>query len=178
MMWTLRTLSVSSRRDSGYMSQVMHNKKRQQEPSSSKASLELRGPVLPCALRDMTCAMINAMLLDKSTLEGQLSIRQKAHDQLSDKNGCNETTAGSVGSSSHQFVMFLQAHEGECSISTPKTTGSSSTIDFNGSNILLLPNNDDHNDAEQPIAWLECGRGDQINVLAWDVSCPAVVPFQ
>lgn len=177
MMWTLRTLSVSSRRDNSYMNQVVQNKTMQQQPSSSKASLELRGPVLPCALRDMTCAMINAMLLDKSTLKGQSSIRPEARDQFSDKNGYNETTAGSTGST-HQFVMFLQAHEGECSIKTPKSTGSSSTIDFNGTNIPLLPSNDDHNDAEEPIAWRECGRGDQINVLAWDMSCSAVVPFQ
>ncbi|KAL3827688.1 hypothetical protein ACHAXA_000561 [Cyclostephanos tholiformis] len=176
VMWTLRTLSVSSRRDCSYMNQVLHNKTKQQQPSSSKASLELRGPVLPCALRDMTCAMINAMLLDKSTLKGQSSIRLEAREPFSEKNGSNETNAGSTGSSTHQFVMFSQAHEGEYSISTPKSTGSSSTIKFNGSNIPLLPKNDDYNDAEEPLAWRECGRGERKMPTASDIESRSRYP--
>jgi hypothetical protein len=184
-MWTLRTLSVSSRRDCGYMNQVMPNKnttgikiQQQRHSSSSKASIELRGPVLPCALRDMTCAMIDIMLLDKYTRQGQSSIRMDAGEMFPEKSEHNESSTDYVGSNSHQFVMFLQAHEGECSISTPKSTGSSSSIDFNGSNIPLLPRNDGRDAVDEPLAWRECGQGDCMNLLAWDVSRTAVVPFK
>jgi hypothetical protein len=66
LLFTLRTLSISSRRDCANMNQVGQqntmsgrtNAQKQQRPTfDSKATIELRGPVLPCALRDMTCAI-------------------------------------------------------------------------------------------------------------------------
>jgi hypothetical protein len=66
---TLRTLSFSSRRNCGYLNQMQTNIKRD---TNSKAALELRGPILPCALRDMTCAVVNFMMIDNY-----------AHDQSS-----------------------------------------------------------------------------------------------
>ena len=80
--------------------------------------------------------------------------------------------------------MFLQAHEGESSTNMSKlTTGSSSSVNFNGSNISLMPSHeegeddmdDNHNDASS--SWYECRQGDCINVLVWDVSRTSVVSF-
>lgn len=157
----------------------MNTEQQQRHSSSSaKASMELRGPVLPFALRDMTCAMINIMLLDKYTHEDQSPIRPDAGEPLPEEDEYDESITDNAGSSSRQFVMFLQAHEGECSISAPKSTGSSSSIDFNGSGIPLLPRNDDRDVADEPLAWRECGQGNCMNILAWDVSCATVVPFQ
>jgi len=179
---TLRTLSVSSRRDTGFMNQVYHQDQHQLHNSSAtasnaKATLELRGPILPCALRDLTCAAINLMLLDKKSR--QLGKHQDSDYFLqTNKNDNTET------SSSHQFAMFLQVHEGESSTSMSKmTTGSSSSVNFNGSNISLMPRQEegeeddmvDHNDDTS--SWYECRQGDCINVLVWDVSRTSVVSF-
>ena len=82
--------------------------------------------------------------------------------------------------SSHQFAMFVQAYDGERSISTVsnKATGSSSSIHFNGSGISLLPRQEDHDiDADASTAWHECRQGDCINVLVWDISRKSVVSF-
>mgnify|MGYP000356525254 CR=1 FL=1 len=93
---TLRTLSLSSRRDCAYMNQAYGNStaggtiKKQQLSSgaTAKATLELRGPILPCALRDLTCAAVNLMLLDKSKQGGSRPL-----------GGINDVSTAS----SHQF---------------------------------------------------------------------------
>jgi hypothetical protein len=126
----------------------------------------------------MTCAMINIMLLDKYTHEDPSSIRPDAGEPFPEEDEYEESNADNTGSSSHQFVMFLQAHKGKSSISAPKLTGSSSSTDFNGLSIPLLPRNDDRDAGDEPPAWRECGQGKHMNVLAWDVSCATVVPFQ
>jgi len=177
---TLRTLSVSSRRDAGFMNQVYHQDNQQRHASTAaatnaKATLELRGPILPCALRDLTCAAINLMLLDKKSRQQGKHLDSDHFLQTSNKND---------NSSTHQFAMFVQVHEGESSTSMSKTTtGSSSSVNFNGSNISLMPRqeegedtmDDEHNDASS--SWYECRQGDCINVLVWDVSRTSVVSF-
>ena len=75
--------------------------------SSTKASVELRGPVLPCALRDMKCAMTNIMLLDKYTHEDQSPIRPDAGEPFSEEDEHDDSITDNAGSRSHQFVMFL-----------------------------------------------------------------------
>jgi len=172
---TLRTLSLSSRRDCAYMNQAYGNSTaggmliQQQQLSSgataAKATMELRGPILPCALRDLTCAAVNLMLLDKSKQGGSRPL-----------GSINDVSTAS----SHQFAMFMQAYDGERSISTVsnKATGSSSSIHFNGSGISLLPRQEDHDiDADASTAWHECRQGDCINVLVWDISRKSVVSF-
>ena len=182
---TLRTLSVSSRRDAGFMNQVYHQDQQQRHHSSAaaanaKATLELRGPILPCALRDLTCSAINLMLLDKKCRHQQGKHQDSDHFlHRSNKNDNTETN------SSHQFAMFLQVHEGESSSTSMSkmTTGSSSSVNFNGSNISLMPRqeegedtmNYDHNN--DTLSWYECRQGDCINVLVWDVSRTSVVSF-
>ena len=203
---TLRTLSVSSRRDCAYMNQAYTNsqtagataigqtqqQRQQSSTATAKATLELRGPVLPCALRDMTCAVVNLMLLDKynNKRDGEngghrynlglkKARKRRSNDEIMD-NTINM-------SSSHQFAMFLQAHDGECSTSAiPKATGSSSSVHFNGSNIPLLlssrqdDGHDDNDDCEADdddtsTHWHECRQGECMNVLVWDVSRQSVV---
>jgi len=83
--------------------------------SSTKASVELRGPVL------LTCAMTNIMLLDKYTHEDQSPIRPDAGEPFSGEDEHDDSITDNAGSRSHQFVVFLQAHEGDCSISAPKS---------------------------------------------------------
>jgi hypothetical protein len=63
---TLRTLWGC-----GYLNQMQtHGLNIQRDINSiSKAALELRGPILPCALCDMTCAVVNFMMLDNYALD-------------------------------------------------------------------------------------------------------------
>jgi hypothetical protein len=182
LLFTLRTLSISSRRDCANMNQVGQqnttsgrtNAQKQQRPTSfaSKATIELRGPVLPCALRDMTCAMINLMLLDKYA--------QRDEDESSTTACDDNSSNNNAATSTHQFVMFLQSHNGECSVTTPKSTGSSSSLGFNGSQIPLLPDEVLGGDNDSPVTelWRECELGHRVNMLAWDISCSELVPYQ
>ena len=81
--------------------------------SNAKAALELRGPILPCALREMTCAVVNFMMLDNYD-QDELSITphnmnldfQQRRDLYGEKNSDIESA------STHQFLMSLQTHEG------------------------------------------------------------------
>jgi hypothetical protein len=173
----LRTLSFSSRRDCGYLSQVQTNESNflSDGNSTAKAALELRGPILPCALRDMTCAVVNFMMLDKyaqdqSSIISHMNIRY----QLPEMNGaCNPDI---VSPSSHQFLMSLQTHEGECtSSSATKPTGSSSSTEFNGS-LPLVPKNENQSVGD-PTAWSQCGHGDYVDKVVWDISRKSVVSF-
>jgi hypothetical protein len=177
LLFTLRTLSISSRRDCANMNQVGQqntmsgrtNAQKQQRPTfDSKATIELRGPVLPCALRDMTCAMINVMLLDKYAQRDEDDSSTTACDDSSNNNN--------AAASTHQFVMFLQSHNGECSVTNPKSTGSSSSLGFNGSQIPLLP--EEILGSPVTALWRECELGHRVNMLAWDISCSELVPFQ
>jgi hypothetical protein len=76
--------------------------------------------------------------------------------------------------------MFLQSHNGECSVTNPKSTGSSSSLGFNGSQIPLLPEEilGGDNDSPAMALWRECELGHRVNMLAWDISCSELVPFQ
>ena len=174
MHMTLRTLSVGSRRHDGEgnMNQQLTLEERQQQPSTSLASsasiLELRGPILPCALRDLTCAMINWMLLDKYKHDEQQR-RKGSLPQLDD-----------TDLSSHQFAMFVQAHEGEWnnnSVSTTQkfSTGTSSSLHFNGSSMKLLSKDQEGNNSLSK--WHECIPGDILHVLVWDVSRESSLSF-
>jgi hypothetical protein len=172
---TLRTLSYSSRRDGGYLNQMQTNasnftSQRDNNYSTSKAALELRGPILPCALRDMTCAVMNFMMLDKYThmnTDDQLPIMYDESDP--------DTAA-----STHQFLMSLQAHEGECSTSSAaKSTGSSSSTEFNGLFPLLTPRQHENQSATVvgTTTWSQCGHGEYLDKLVWDISRKSVVSF-
>ena len=177
LLFTLNTLGISSRQDCANMNQVGQqntmsgrtNAQKQQRPTfASKATIELRGPVLPCALRDMTCAMINVMLLDKYAQRDEDDSSTTACDDSSNNNN--------AAASTHQFVMLLQSHNGECSVTNPKSTGSSSSLGFNGSQIPLLP--EEILGSPVTALWRECELGHRVNMLAWDISCSELVPFQ
>jgi len=113
--------------------------------------------------------MVNFMLLDEE--------KHERRDRPSSGEDHPDDDDENAAPSSHQFAMFLQAHEGECSMLTPKSTGSSSSFYFNGSDeVLLLPKRENRNDDES-LAWCECSHGDYINVLVWDVSRKSVVSF-
>ena len=148
----------------GYLNQMQTNGSNIQRDinSISKAVLELRGPILPCALRDMTCAVVNFMMLDNYALD-QSSTCDTPHNMTIDyrrPDNYSDNCPDSESANSHQFLVSLQAHEGECAAASASksTTGSPSSTEFNGS-IPLYQKNGNQTAVGSVVAWKQCGHG-------------------
>lgn len=153
--FTLKTLCVSGLRDYGYMNQMRASREEhKQDTADVRTTLELRGPILPCALRDFTCSLVNWMLLD----------RHHAHAVSRQPSKTNDDGVGS-----HHFAMFLKSHSGERTALGPNTTGVSSASLFNGSKISL--------DKIETSTWHECSYGELLNVMVWDIQRPNYVSY-
>ena len=177
---TLRTLSFSSWRDCDYLNQMQKNGSKIQRDINfiSKAALELRDPILPCAPCDMICAVVNFMMLDNYaqdqllTTPHNMNIGYQFPDSMHGKNNPDIESA-----STHQFQMSLQAHEGEWAGSAPKSnTGSPLSTEFNGS-IQLYPKNENQTAVLSAVAWRQCGHEDYVDKLVWDISRKSMVSF-
>ena len=152
MHFTLKTLCVSGLRDYGYMNQM----KEKQETTDVRTTMELRGPILPCSLRDITCSLVDRMMLDK------LQTRSVSKQPF-------ESSTIDDGVGTHHFAMFVQPHEGERATLGPKSTGISSSSLFNGSKIILGQNDSSN--------WHECSHRELLNVIVWDSHRPNHVSY-
>jgi len=149
MHFSLKSLCVSGRRDYGYMNQMSSGRgDHKQDKTDVRTTLELRGPILPCALRDITCSLVDCMLIDK-------------HHTQSLSNQTLKSNATDEGVGSHHFALFLQSHEGECAALGPNPTGLSSASLFNGSKLSVVQN--------ETSIWHECSHGELLNVMVWDI---------
>ncbi|KAK1748910.1 hypothetical protein QTG54_000849 [Skeletonema marinoi] len=149
MHFSMKSLCVSGRRDYGYMNQ-MSSSREDHKPDTSdvRTTLELRGPILPCALRDITCSLVDWMLMDR-------------HHAQSGTNQTLKSNTNDEGVGSHHFALFLQSHEGECAALGPNPTGLSSASLFNGFKISVKQN--------ETSTWHECSHGELLNVMVWDI---------
>lgn len=152
MHFTLKTLCVSGLRDYGYMNQM----KEKQETTDVRTTMELRGPILPCSLRDITCSLVDRMMNDK------LQTRSVSKQPF-------ESSTIDDGVGTHHFAMFVQPHEGERATLGPKSTGISSSSLFNGSKIILGQNDSSN--------WHECSHRELLNVIVWDSHRPNHVSY-
>ncbi|KAL7490160.1 hypothetical protein ACHAW6_015893 [Cyclotella cf. meneghiniana] len=157
----LRTLSVSARRDNIYWNQLI---KQDSENQKTESVMELYGPILPCALRDLMCASVNWMSLEQNF--GNYSEEYNVFDAPTQPMDSKDTPAYSTVD--HQISMFLQAHEGECPITAPTSTGTSSSSFFNGSNISLSHEQNSQTRDSELSEWRECSAGECLNSLIWD----------
>lgn len=149
MHFSLKSLCVSGRRDYGYMNQMSSGREdHKQDKTDVRTTLELRGPILPCALRDITCSLVDCMLMDKQQTQSL-------------SNQAPKLSATDEGVGSHHFALFLQSHEGECATLGPKPTGLSSSTLFNGSKLSV--------DQNETSTWHECSHGELLNVMVWDI---------
>jgi len=157
MHFTLKTLCVSGLRDYGYMNQMKSSReKEKQETTDVRTTMELRGPILPCSLRDITCSLVDRMMIDK------LQTRSVSKQPF-------ESSTAEDGVGTHHFAMFVQPHEGERATLGPKSTGISSSSLFNGTKILLGRN--------EPSKWHECSHRELLNVMVWDSQRPDHVSY-
>lgn len=166
---TLQTLSISARRDCAYWDQTMSSQAPTQEPESV---MELYGPILPCALRDLACASINWMMLDKHWHDQRLvydAYNAPTQAENFDEKKTEEDATDNEGGT-HRITILLQAHEGEQTVSEATSTGSSSSSFFNGSNATFsLSANDGGKGTGATATWQECNAGETLNALIWDV---------
>jgi hypothetical protein len=157
----LRTLSVSARRDNVYWNQLI---KQDSENQKTESVMELYGPILPCALRDLMCASVNWMSLEQHF--GNYLEDYNVFDAPTQPMDSKDTPV-SKSNVDQQISMFLQAHEGECPITAPTSTGTSSSFFFNGSNISLSHEQNNNSELSE---WRECSAGEGLNSLIWDTS--------
>ena len=126
--------------------------------------MELYGPILPCALRDLMCASVNWMSLEQHF--GNYSEEYNVFDAPTQPMDSKDTPV-SKSNVDQQISMFLQAHEGEYPITAPTSTGTSSSSFFNGSN---FPLSHEQNNNSELSEWRECSAGEGLNSLIWDTS--------
>jgi hypothetical protein len=112
---------------------------------------------MPCALRDTACAVVNFMMIDNYDQDQSSIIPHimNIDDQLtSNTHGENNTDTESA--SSRQFLISLQAHEGECAAASASksTAGSPSSTEFNGS-ISLYQKNGNQTAFGSAVAWTQ-----------------------
>jgi len=144
-------------------------KDHQQPPATTSSIIELQGHLLPCAVRDLVCASVNAMLADDS--------RRKVESEACEKK--NET----VGS--HHFTVRPTAYAGEeASGGTATTLGSSigthCSKGLNGAYSVLMACSDVNCDDEEgdDESTQYCRHGELLMLAAWDIQRPKSLAYK
>jgi hypothetical protein len=119
---------------------------------SHHASLDIRGPILPCAVQDIIRCTIHNLLWNG----------KKENVLRGEKEG-RDTEVGS-----HYFVAHLQCHRGEEIKDTAKALRKSNRIGMAG---LILANDTlDRIQDKQVTIRKGCGRGEFISTVVWDIT--------
>lgn len=132
--------------------------------TNNHSSIELRGPILPCSVRELLASTVLTLYADYcSTMQSnyQLENYNKMRSPILDEG----TDVGS-----HYFVAHLQTHEGEIFVSTPdnRVSGDPSSFWFNGHHHGLCK---EHHGLE------ECNMGEVISVVVWDSARPESLAY-
>jgi len=154
-----------------------HDNQKQQHSST----IELCGPILPCAVRDLLCASAHHLLIDKirqggmqSSVEekrphqeSKLKIENNTMDNNDEKQQQNDSKNdnsysncsdndddGDVGS--HYFVMHMQPHQGEEHILPPGNNHRSRSA--KRGNVLNTTDNDQTKTGGPSSVWFNSGQ--------------------
>ena len=142
---SLQSLVVTSRREESDSSQHTEEK-----AMDRHASMELRGPILPCALQELIGAAASRMMED--TTEN----KQPSKDD-------------DVGS--HYFVVQLQTHDGE---ERPRVD--STTTGTAGSGLMNDGDNICSSLADEGPS--NCEYGEVVNMAVWDIARPNMIAYK
>jgi len=159
----LSRLTVTSRKiHHEWMDDVMI--KNDEALTNNHSSIELRGPILPCSVRELLASTILTLYADYSSTLQENS--QPEHFNKMRSPLLDEVT--DIGS--HYFVAHLQTHEGEPLVSTPENSGSGdpSSFWFNGHH---HGSHEEHNGVD------ECNMGQVISVVVWDSARPESLAY-
>ena len=148
---SMQSVPVTSRREATPAFQ------QQQQAEDHHAAIEVRGPILPCALQELVCAAASRMMKDTTT-------------GVAKHSSSNDDEDDDVGS--HYFVIQTQAHDGEERLNLDSTTtGTASSSWFNDGGICNALSGDE--DAPN-----ECEHGEVMSMLVWDIARPNMVVYK
>jgi len=119
-------------------------------------SCEFRGPIMPCAVKEMLSATAHALVLDSKNG----SIKSKNIQKERNNN---------IGS--HYFVAHLQCHQGEEVKESVKESIKSNRMGLNG----LLLANDGMDSLQEDTTNSICRRGDYLSTAVWDITRPSSI---
>lgn len=151
-------------------SQQQGSKASQQDQLSS---VDLSGPILPCAVKDITCALAAYFSLHKKLFYSSPGL--PLNNQNDERSAVDENILGS-----HYFMMHLVDHSGkEAKIdtkrnlgSTEATLGSSGSFCFNGIVDQIHPSYEIDTLVE------ESRNGDVTSMAVWDVNRPYSIAYK
>jgi hypothetical protein len=129
-----------------------------QRVNEENASIEILGPILPCAIPALTGATANSMRCH------QLSMDKTANEDES-------------GLGTHYFVLQVQKR-GDSEFSRDKNCGLKVTM--NSSVVTTGSNTEQQIFEESGMMELRdvCGSGDRFDVVVWDISRPTVATYK
>lgn len=132
--------------------------------TNNHSSIELRGPILPCSVRELLASTVLTLYADYcSTM--QSNCQPENNNKM-----CSPILDEGTDVGSHYFVAHLQTHEGENFVSTPdhEISGDPSSLWFNGHH---------HGLCKEHYGLEECNMGEVISVVVWDSARPESLAY-
>ena len=201
---TLRQLTVLENHSSNNNSETDHNNNDRNIPKHSL--VDIRGPIMPCAVRDLLCAAVAHLSFDKS----RMNVQNNEEGQGKSGSGSNsmdhenEHDENELGS--HYFVMHLHAHD-EDQVSSAsgsnnksssalnpmnKVIGKKTSMSFNGvDEVFSSQKGNQINDIDEvevetttitttssEFELNECSQGDVVTMAVWDINRPLSVAYK
>ena len=146
------------------------------------SSIELHGPIFPCAVRDIACASASYFSLHRK----QSSKLKNADNKIDGNYDCNGDVDENI-LGSHYFMMQLQHHSGNENnnqINKPAKAiagnmGSAGSFCFNGL-VVNDKNKSNEMDMDMDMEGMsnENGDGEVTNMIVWDINRPFSIAYK
>jgi hypothetical protein len=179
---SLRTLNLHKMRADVPSNKNQQDSKDGLQSSQHQSTIDIRGPILPCAVRDLTCATASFLsLAQKRVSQPNKSSPTSVSSVTKDKLPEPESQGDDSALGSHYFVSHLETHKGEeedhnfitrSRLSSLKQLGSASSASFNG----LVPLSSEA--CERQGVSKECNAGEYIDMIVWDITRPLNIAFK
>jgi hypothetical protein len=207
---TLHRLSCISQRTSAAVSKHdnISGEGANLRENTPNSFVELRGPIMPCAARELVACTASTLHLDaeNAITERTRSLGNKSTscddhgDEIGGDDGLSRTQNEDVGS--HYFVAHFQRHEGESLPFPPSSTvnntnllvdapreqllseltGNASSLRLNGhhggDNLVDTAPEDEPKTEESSSSFQECAMGQVVSMFVWDSARPESLAFR
>ena len=154
------------------------------------SSIELRGPIMPCAARELVASTALMLQADASPCSNPLE-----SDHRQERHSSKLTQTEDIGS--HYFVAHFQSHSGEFLLTDPNSknnlnvvtssgyspdfadlTGHASSLRFNGHSGFATVGSIPDDQIDSPSGVQECAMGEVINMIVWDSARPESLAYK
>lgn len=173
------------------------------EETQNHSLVDVKGIILPCAVRDLLCASVCHLSLDKKNIqssshnlqrENEVDERDRQRSEMvmdtknisTNHDEINDESSNTLGS--HYLVMHLHTHEGEKRYddvlplnldSSKKIVGSGTSELFNnGSGLHDEIDAHKHNKKSNIHAQQDCNIGESLDMVVWDISRPFSIAYK